>query len=84
VAALWLLTLVLTPFTAPFRTFDLSNAPSPQHFDTLPKDKVDDEKVSLAPPIPLPKPIAEAAGESAPTSGQPFIRVAASCRVLRI
>ena len=75
---------MLIPFTAPFRTFDLSNHPSSQRFDTLPKDKVDDEKVSLAPPIPLSHSMAEAAGESVPTSGQPLVRVVTSRRILRI
>jgi hypothetical protein len=56
VFALLIVALILLPFTAPFRTYDLATAQSGSH-DALPKDKVDaDDKIatpaegSLLPP----------------------------------
>ena len=47
ICALWLITLILTPFTAPFKSFDLANATSDRSHDGLPKDKTDsDQKVA--------------------------------------
>jgi hypothetical protein len=44
---LWLITNILLPFTAPFRTYDLTPS-SNQAGDTLLKDKLDsDDKVAL-------------------------------------
>jgi hypothetical protein len=55
--ALWIVALILTPFTAPFKTFDLSGARTAGSHDGLPKDKTaPDEKLtdqsdaSLIPP----------------------------------
>jgi len=49
ICALWLVTLILLPFTAPFKTYDLGTSSSHRSLDWLPKDNTDsDEK--LPPP----------------------------------
>ena len=46
VCALSIITLVLIPFTAPFKTYELSGSRSDHAHDGLPKDKIDsDEKL---------------------------------------
>ena len=46
-SALFLLALILSPFTAPFATYDLS----PVHHDILIKDKTETDPVLLVPPV---------------------------------
>jgi hypothetical protein len=61
ICALWLLTLILTPFTAPFRTIDLNDSWKTGSHDALPKDKVasDESLASMPHGFPaLPPPIA--------------------------
>ena len=49
-----LLALILTPFTAPFRTFDLEHSSNSPSYDTMPKDKDGvDEKLMIAPALSL-------------------------------
>jgi hypothetical protein len=55
--ALWIIGLILMPFTAPFKTYDLAGVRTPASRDGLPKDKTaPDEKLtdqsdaSLIPP----------------------------------
>ena len=57
ICALWIVALILTPFTAPFKTYDLADARTDGTHDGLPKDKTaPDEKLtgpsdaSLIPP----------------------------------
>jgi len=48
--ALVFLALILVPFTAPFRTFELASSHSDRSHDGLPKDKVgSDEKLAALP-----------------------------------
>ncbi len=54
IAALWLLSLILIPFTAPFRTFDLASSPVGQRYDTIPKDKADCDDAVPPPPMQVP------------------------------
>ncbi len=50
--ALWLITLILLPFTAPFATFDLDHSDGQSSHDWLAKDKTDsDEKVVAQPEL---------------------------------
>jgi hypothetical protein len=45
--ALSIIALVLTPFTAPFKTYDLADSRSDHAHDALPKDKIGaDEKLA--------------------------------------
>jgi hypothetical protein len=50
VCAMWLIALVLLPWTAPFRTLDVSHSSGRQRFETLPKDKVDGDAALLVKP----------------------------------
>ena len=49
-SALWLFLLILIPFTAPFRTIDLSGSPLSHQSDGIPKDKSDADGAILAAP----------------------------------
>jgi hypothetical protein len=49
ICALWLVTLILLPFTAPFKTYELGNAASDRSHDWLPKDKTDSDEKLTAP-----------------------------------
>jgi hypothetical protein len=51
ICALWLVALILVPFTAPFKTYDLGHSSSDGSLDWLPKDKSDSGE-KLAPPDP--------------------------------
>ncbi len=58
ISALTIVTLVLLPFTAPFKTYDLAGARNDSSQDGLPKDQIDsDDKVvgpsdeSFVPPV---------------------------------
>jgi hypothetical protein len=47
----WLLGLILVPFTAPFKTFDLAGSTRGHSLDGLPKDKLcSDDKAAGPPP----------------------------------
>ena len=48
---MWLVALILVPFTAPFKTYDLGHSSSDGSLDWLPKDKSDSGE-KLAPPDP--------------------------------
>jgi hypothetical protein len=51
---LWLITNILLPFTAPFRTYDLTPSSNQRAGDTLFKDKLDsDDKVALGDDRPI-------------------------------
>jgi hypothetical protein len=56
ICALWLVTLILTPCTAPFKTYDLAKSQSDHSYDGLPKDKVgsDDKLANLSDESPTP------------------------------
>jgi len=43
VCAIWCIGLILIPFTAPFKTFDLKSSTSHHSDDGLPKDKTDSD-----------------------------------------
>jgi hypothetical protein len=43
VCAIWCIGLILIPFTAPFKTFDLNSSTSHHTDDGLPKDKTDSD-----------------------------------------
>ena len=49
ICALWLVTLILLPFTAPFKTYELGNGASDRSHDWLPKDKTDSDDKLTAP-----------------------------------
>jgi hypothetical protein len=49
ICALWLITLILLPFTAPFKSYDLANSTSDRSHDGLPKDKTDSEQKVAGP-----------------------------------
>jgi hypothetical protein len=49
ICALWLITLILLPFTAPFKSYDLGNSTSDRSHDGLPKDKTDSDQKVAAP-----------------------------------
>lgn len=50
-SALFLLTLILLPFTAPFPTYPLDAASGQQHSDGLPKDKIDSDDALTLPAV---------------------------------
>jgi hypothetical protein len=49
ICAVWLVTLILLPFTAPFKTYDLGNSASDHPLEWLLKDNTDSDD-KLAPP----------------------------------
>jgi hypothetical protein len=52
VCAIWCIGLILTPFTAPFKTFDLNRSTSHHSDDGLPKDKTDSDN-AVGEPAPI-------------------------------
>jgi hypothetical protein len=68
ISALWLIALILLPWTAPFRTFDLSHSSGHQRFETVPKDKADGDATLLVKPATagLPVSIVVSTGTSRP------------------
>jgi len=69
ICSLWLIALILIPFTAPFRTFDLAGSTS-HSYDGLPKDKVDsDDKLAALGDTTLPLPSRDV------IVATPFVRV---------
>ena len=49
IAAIFLITLSVMPFSAPFKTIDLANSHDDASPGSLPKDKIDGDDVSLSP-----------------------------------
>jgi len=49
ICALWLVALILLPFTAPFKTYELGNAATDRSHDGLPKDTTDSDEKLTAP-----------------------------------
>jgi hypothetical protein len=49
ICALFFLTLILIPFTAPFKTFELAGAHNEHSSDGLPKDKIGSDEKLTAP-----------------------------------
>ena len=81
-AAVFLLSLILVPFTAPFRTFDLHDTPGQHSSDGLPKDKVDADAAVVGMVAVLPtrwsdardvRPAGIRAGDLAPSVVRPLV-----------
>jgi hypothetical protein len=47
IAAIWIATLILLPFTAPFSTYDLHDHSSNSPYDTLAKDQAKADDVAV-------------------------------------